>query len=185
MTPVEQLEQIIPALTGVVDRIHFAQLEAPTACAEFDVHGVIDHMIVGAGTFAPMFRGEAAPEVTAPFVYGLVPAAEFTDTMDQLLAAVRSPGALDRTIPSPLGEVSGDTFARFVAFDALIHGWDLANATGQAWSPSDELVTAVEAFARQAVAPEMRNGQTFKAAVRAPEGASPLERLVAFSGRAA
>jgi uncharacterized protein (TIGR03086 family) len=185
MTPVEQLEQIIPALCGVVDRIWYSQLEAPTACDEFDVHGVLDHMIVGAGTFAPLFRGEGAPEVTAPFVYGWVPASDFRNTMDQLLAAVRSPGALDRTIVSPLGEVTGDTFARFVAFDALIHGWDLAHATGQTWAPSDELVTAVDTFAHGAIAPEMRDGRTFKAAGAAADDASPLERLVAFSGRAA
>ena len=91
----------------------------------------------------------------------------------------------DRTIVSPLGEVTGDTFARFVAFDALIHGWDLAHATGQSWSPSDELVAAVGAFARDAIAPDMRDGQTFKVATQASDDAGPLERLVAFSGRSA
>ena len=183
MTPTEQLEHIIPALSGVVDRIWHGQMEAPTACAKFNVHDVIDHMIVVGGTFAPLLRGQTPPVVTAPVVYGWVPAAEFTETMNELLAAVQSPGALDRTILSPFGEVSGDTFARFVAFDGLIHGWDLAHATGQAWAPPTELVEAVEAFARQAITPKMRDGDTFKNAEPAPAGAGPLERLVAFSGR--
>jgi uncharacterized protein (TIGR03086 family) len=185
VTPIEQLEQIIPALSEVVDRIWSGQLEAPTACAEFNVHDVIDHMIVVGGTFAPLFRGETPSEVTAPFVYGWVPASVFTETMNDLLAAVQSPGALDRVIPSPFGEVSGDTFARFVAFDGLIHGWDLAQATGQVWAPLTELVESVEAFARVAITPAMRDGQTFKEAETASADASPLERLVAFSGRAA
>ena len=82
--------------------------------------------------------------------------------MEELLSAVQSPGALDRVIPSPFGEVDGDTFARFVAFDGLIHGWDLAQATGQVWAPPIEVIAAVDAFAREAIAPAMRDGETFK-----------------------
>ena len=185
MTPIEQLEHIIPALSEVVGRIWYSQLEAPTACAEFNVHDVIDHMIVGGGTFAPLFRGETPTGVTAPAVYGWVPVSEFNQTMGDLLAAVQSPEALDRTIPSPFGEISGDTFARFVAFDGLIHGWDLAHATGQVWAPPAELVEAVEEFARMAITPEMRDGRTFKDAEAALPGAGALDRLVAFSGRTA
>ena len=50
--------------------------------------------------------------------------------MDDLLDAVKSPGAIERTISAPIGEMPGEVFARFVAFDGLIHGWDLATATG-------------------------------------------------------
>jgi uncharacterized protein (TIGR03086 family) len=185
MTPIEQLSILIPALDELVGKIWHGQLEAPTPCDEFDVHGVLDHMIVGGGTFAPLFRGEAPTAVTAPFVYGWVPAKEFSATMNDLLAAACSPGALERTIPSPFGEVSGDTFARFVAFDGLIHGWDLAQATGQPWAPPSDLVEAVEAFALVAVSDDMRDGGAFAPAVVAPDDATPLERLVAFSGRAA
>ena len=93
MTPTEQLSQIIPALQGLVGTIWHGQLDAPTPCEEFDVHGVIDHMIVVGGTFAPMFRGETPTPVVAPFVYGWVPTKEFSATMDDLLDAVQSPGA--------------------------------------------------------------------------------------------
>ncbi len=185
MTPIEQLEYIVPALNHVVQHIWYGQLDAPTPCAKFSVHDVIDHMIVGGNTFAPLFRGEAPPEVNAPFVYGWVPATEFSATMNSLLAAVQSPGALERVIHSPFGEVSGDTFARLVAFDGLVHGWDLAQATGQVWAPPTEVVEAVEAFASVAIAPEMRDGETFKDAVSVPMGATAMERVVAFSGRAA
>ncbi|MGI8792524.1 MAG: hypothetical protein ACR2H3_05020 [Acidimicrobiales bacterium] len=73
--------------------------------------------------------------------------------------------------------------AGFLAFDTLVHGWDLASATGQAYDPPADLVAAADAFARQAVSPEMRDGDTFAPEATAPDGASPLERLVAFSGR--
>jgi uncharacterized protein (TIGR03086 family) len=66
-----------------------------------------------------------------------------------------------------------------------VHGWDLAVATGQTYEPTDELVAEADAFARQAISPAMRDGDTFAAAVEAPPGASTIERLAAFTGRRA
>ena len=103
--------------------------------------------------------------------------------MDDLLAAVNSPGAMERTISGPFGEMPGSRFARLVAFDGLIHGWDLATATGQSYGPPPAVIAAVAAFAHDALTAEMRDGDTFKEATTAPDDASQLERLVAFSGR--
>ena len=103
--------------------------------------------------------------------------------MDALLEAVESPGALQRTIDTPFGAMPGSTFARLVAFDGLIHGWDLATSTQQTWDPPEEIVAEVDTFARQAIAPEMRDGDTFAHAIQPPADATPLLRLVAFSGR--
>jgi len=185
MEPDEQLALILPLLTNIVGRIEPGQLDRPTPCAEFDVRGVIDHMIGGGQAFAPVFRGEAppAPAGDASARAQRHPAAEFRTLMADLLAAVQSPGALTRTVASPFGEVPGAVFARFVAFDGLIHGWDLATATGQPYDPPEALVAEVDAFARQALAPEMRDGDTFAAEAEAPDDASTLLRLVAFSGR--
>jgi uncharacterized protein (TIGR03086 family) len=116
-------------------------------------------------------------------VYGWVPATEFREVMTDLLDAVKSPGAMERVVSTPMGEMPGDAFARFVAFDGLVHGWDLASSTGQTFDIPTDVVAAVDGFARSAVAPEMRDGDTFKDATVAPDDASPLQRLVAFSGR--
>jgi uncharacterized protein (TIGR03086 family) len=186
MEPTEQLAVIIPALTDLVDRIEADQLDNATPCANFDVQGVLDHMIGGATSFVPAFRGESQPQsATAPAAVapGQVPAAEFRFAMESLLAAVSSAGAMERTISAPFGDVPGSVFARFVAFDGLIHGWDLASGTGQAYSLPEPVIAAVDGFARDAVAPEMRDGDTFAAETRAPDGSSRLEQLVAFSGR--
>ena len=103
--------------------------------------------------------------------------------MVDLLDAVHSEGAAERTIAAPFGEVPGAVFARFVAFDGLVHGWDLATATNQPYAPDEELVREIDVFARQALAPAMRDGDTFAAETAAPAGAGALEKLVAFSGR--
>lgn len=185
MDPTQQLAVILPMLTNIVGRIEPAQLDAPTACAKFTVRGVLDHMVGGAAAFAPAFRGTEpnADVASPPSPTEVHPAARFRAAMADLLDAVQSPGALTRIVDAPFGEVPGEVFARFVAFDGLIHGWDLASATGQPYNPPEELVAEIDAFARQALAPAMRDGDTFAAETVAPRDAGPMARLVAFSGR--
>lgn len=180
----EQLSVIIPMLKQVGAGIRVDQLESPTPCASFNVSGVLDHMSGLASAYAPAFRGDAPPSLgqsPAPADFSLV--VRFQAAMDALLDAVQSPGALDRTITTPFGPMPGSTFARLVAFDGLIHGWDLATSTRQPWDPPANLVAEVDAFARQAIAPELRDGDTFAQETLPAPDASPLVRLVAFSGR--
>jgi uncharacterized protein (TIGR03086 family) len=95
---------------------------------------------------------------------------------------MHEPGALERTVDGPLGAVPGSTFARFVVLDGLVHGWDLSIATGQPYDPPAAVVAAVQEFAADTL-PALRDGETFGPEVDPPAGASPLERLVAFTGR--
>lgn len=185
MEPIEQLSVIVPAVCDMVDRIPYSLLTEPTPCDKFSVHGVLNHMIVLGGTFSYLFRGEEPPTIEPPFVYGWVPASELRATLVGLLDAVRSPGAMERTIATPMGPLPGATFARFVAFDGLVHGWDLATATGSRLQVPDSVVDDVSAFAHQALTTAMRDGDTFKEEVAAADGATPLQRLAAFSGRTA
>jgi uncharacterized protein (TIGR03086 family) len=179
MDPRNQLDEILPLLNGLVAPLDDAQLDARTACVDFAVRNVLEHMIGGATMFAAAFRGEA-PSDTATTT-DIV--AAFPLAMAELRAAVHSPGALDRTIAAPFGQVPGDTFARFVAMDGLVHGWDIATATGQAYDPPAEVIAEVDAFTRQALSEDMRDGDTFAAAVDPPAGSTPLVQLVAFTGR--
>jgi uncharacterized protein (TIGR03086 family) len=184
MEPTEQLAVIIPAIIDIVDRIDADQLGDPTPCANFDVQGVLDHMIGLGSTFVPAFLGEPAAGDDVPSTpRGQVPSAEFAAVMTSLLASVNAPGAMDRLIDAPFGTVPGSVFARFVAFDGLIHGWDLATSTGQTYTLPDDVVADVSAFAREALGPEMRDGDTFAAEAAVPDGANALVSLVAFSGR--
>ena len=188
MEPIEQLSVIVPVLSDLVDQIEPSQLGNSTPCSNFNVEGVIDHMIGLATSFVPLLRGEAptedptsaSPASSSP---GEVPAAAFRLAMDNLLAAVGSEGAMERTIASPFGDVPGSVFSRFVAFDGLIHGWDLAVGSSQEYSIDVDVVSAVDGFARGAISPEMRDGDTFAQETSVPDGASLLEALVAFSGR--
>lgn len=188
MEPSDQLAIIIPTLIELVDLLDADQLDNATPCANFDVQGVLDHMIGGAWAFVPAFLGEPATEShtvdpTPPTPRGQVPSGEFRTAMTSLLDSVNAPGAMDRMIDAPFGRVSGSVFARFVAFDGLIHGWDISTAIGRAYDPPADVTADVSGFAHEALGPELRDGDTFALATTAPVGAGPLEQLVAFSGR--
>lgn len=179
MDPISQLDQVMPMLKGMVAGFTADDLGKQTPCERFAVQGVLEHMIGGGSMFAAAFRGEpapAAPPSGDPLVL-------FPKVMDELVASMKAPGALDKMVDAPFGTVPGEVFARFVALDGIVHGWDLATATGQPYDPSDELVAAADEFAHQALADEMRDGDTFKGATEVPADASPIERLVAFTGR--
>lgn len=178
MDPRDQLDTILPLLNEMVASLDDAQLDAPTPCAAFAVRDVLGHMVGGATMFAAAFRGDTPEDPPERDVVSAFPQA-----MAALSAAVRSPGALDRTIHAPFGEVPGEVFARFVALDGLVHGWDIAIASGQPYDPPANVVAEVDAFARQAISQDMRDGDTFAAAVDPPAGTSQLVRLVAFTGR--
>lgn len=178
----EQLAVIIPKLRAIGARIEPGQLDGPTPCKDFTVADVLGHMTGLGSAFAPMFRGEEPP-AGDPETDGTTAMARFDVAMAALLDAVQSPGALDRTIQSPGGKMPGAMFARLVAFDGVVHGWDLATSTGQVWELDDALVAEVDDFARQAITDVMRDGDAFAVQQQPADDATPIERLVAFSGR--
>jgi uncharacterized protein (TIGR03086 family) len=177
MDVLSQLDELGPLLAGVVGGISADQLDRPTPCSEYTVRGVLEHMITGATMFTAGFRGVAPGE---PDIGDVL--AGFGPALTALAESIHAPGALERTIQAPFGEVPGETFARFVVLDGLVHGWDLATATGQHYEPSDALVADVQAFADGALEP-LRDGVTFADAVEPAPSATAIERLAAFTGR--
>jgi uncharacterized protein (TIGR03086 family) len=177
MDALSQLDELGPLLAGTVSEITPDQLDNATPCADFTVHGVLEHMIGGATMFTAAFRGT---EPTAPETADVLQS--FGPVLQGLAEAMHEPGALDRTIDAPFGQVPGETFARFVVLDGLVHGWDLATATGQTYDPPDTLVADVQAFAESAI-PPLRGPGAFADAVEPPASATPIERLAAFTGR--
>lgn len=181
MDPRAQLDEIIPLLMSLVGGLEPNQLDLATPCSNFAVRDILQHMVGGATTFAAAFRGD---EPTRPPQPETDLIAAFPVAMAELQSAVNVPGALDKTIDSPFGEMPGEAFARLVAMDGLVHGWDIAMATGVPYDPPDAVVADVDAFSRQALGDHLRDGDTFAAAVDPRSGASPMERLAAFTGRA-
>ena len=140
-------------------------------------------MVIPSQNQTPACRGNPPADIADNVADGPDVVQHAGAALGDLIAAINSPGALDRTVTTPFGEMPGAAFARFVVLDGLVHGWDLATATGQPYEPSADLVAAVDGFARQSIAASMRDGDTFAAEVNPPAGATPIEQLAAFTGR--
>lgn len=177
MDPLTQFSRLGEPLGAVMAEITPDQLDLPTPCAQFTVRGVLQHMIGGATMFAAAYRDESAPEPDLDD-----PLAGIGPALQDLGEAVSAPGALDRTIPAPFGELDGATFLRYVVLDGLVHGWDLATATGQPYDPPADLVAEADTYAHGMLDP-LRDGTTFADAVTPAPDATPIERLAAYTGR--
>jgi uncharacterized protein (TIGR03086 family) len=113
------------------------------------------------------------------------PAAAYAEASAAALAAAGAGDALTRVHPTPLGEMPGPGLAGFTTLDILVHGWDLAVATGQPADLDGRLAAHVLGFAEQALAtPESRAGR-IGPALGVPAGAPVTSRLTAFLGRQA
>lgn len=182
MDLVQQLETIVPDLDHVAAQVRPDQFDNPTPCAAFKVRDLFDHMIGGASQFAPQLRGEPVGDPPAPLDDDARPGA-FKAALDDILDAAKAPGAFERTVQLPFGQVPGSVLVQFLTVDGMVHTTDLARATGQDYSPDEALVTEVLASARALIAPAMRDGDTFAAETPVPDDAPALTKLVAFTGR--
>jgi uncharacterized protein (TIGR03086 family) len=164
-------------------------LEAPTPCSEWDVRALLNHVIgtlwLAEGLLSdqppryPMVPGGLPPADLA----GADPAAAYAEASAAALAAASAGDALTRVHVTPLGEMPGPGVAGFTTLDILVHGWDLATATGQPADLDGRLAAHVLDFAARALGtPESRAGR-IGPAVPAPAGAPVTSRLVAYLGR--
>jgi uncharacterized protein (TIGR03086 family) len=96
---------------------------------------------------------------------------------------VDAPGAMDKVLDLPFGQIPGPFVLELLKFDLLVHCWDLSQATGQSFDPPAELAQHGLEVAKNMIAPDARNGDTFAEEATVPPNATPIEKLVAFTGR--
>lgn len=181
----EQLAVIVPLLGSLVARTRPRDLGLSTPCASWTTRDLLNHVVGGALMFADAFGGGPVEDISGrlPDVIGDDPLGAFEAAAGRFGAAVQGPGAMERVLRLPYGPMTGQTFLRFVAFDLLVHSWDLAATLGHEAELADELVLEVTAFARHVLDGWTRDGVNFSEAVTPPAGAGPLEQLAAYSGR--
>ena len=135
---------------------------------------LINHMLETQRYFAGSARGESAslPAPTPPTLLTDDPVRTLPRRQPKSSSAFGQDGVIEKTGPS-LG----------IAFsDQLLHGWDLARATGQDTTMPEDLAEAAYSIIHGAFPEEQRQG-VFKPEVPVPDDASAQERLLAFTGR--
>jgi uncharacterized protein (TIGR03086 family) len=114
--------------------------------------------------------------------HGQDPPAAYAEASAAALTAASAGDTLTRVHTTPLGDMPGPALAGFTTLDILVHGWDLAQATGQPAALDDTLAAHVLAFAEQAITPGSR-APRIGPAVPVAADAPLTNRLVAFLGR--
>lgn len=162
-------------------------LARPTPCSDWDVAALISHVINGDRMAVALLDGASAEESRA----GLLPLAEGDDAMELFRAAgteleqrLAQPGAMERVVHHPIGDVPGAMLLGFRAGDCTYHAWDLARAIGQDEELDPEVVAALWAIAVPSAARMQASGR-FGAGPSGDVGEdAPLqERLLDLVGR--
>src|SRR5204863_3627012 len=126
------------------------------------------------GYFVGSARGDdvSPPSPNPPELLGDDPVEDFTRGRDETIAAFSREGVIEKT-----GPTLGIAFA-----DQLLHGWDLATATGQdATMPDGLAAVALETIHGQ-FTEDQRKG-IFKPELDVAPEASAQEKLLAYTGR--
>ena len=177
----EDLARASAAMTDLLDKVADDQWTAPTPCDDWDVRGVVDHLVGLNLVFAAMLAGDPMPDRDADRL-GDDPAAAWRTAVAALQAAAELPGVLDKRQSSPLGESTGRDRLRWRIADLLTHAWDLRQATGITTELPDDLVEQALAFAEEQLPKQSRAGR-FAEPHPIDDDAPALDRLAAFTGR--
>ena len=184
-------DRVLAALTLLVEGVRPEQWNGPTPCAEWDVRQLLDHVTSGNRMFAALASGER-PEGMEGLLQlraRVAPAADddpvatFRESGRQLLRVFSDPDFPDGTYVTPIGERSGDFLILMRTSEGLIHGWDLARATGQTPAFPEAIAEQTLASLHLTLADRPRDPRGFGVEQPVPADAPALDRLAGFVGR--
>jgi uncharacterized protein (TIGR03086 family) len=150
------------------------ELSTATPCDEWDVRALMNHMLDTQRYFVGAARGQdvSPPSPNPPRLLGDDPVVDFEAARDETLGTFGHDGVIDKTGPA-LG----------IAFsDLLVHGWDLAKATGQDSTMPEGLADAAYGMIHGRLTDEQRKG-AFKPELPVAPDASAQDKLLAYTGR--
>lgn len=185
-TEVTLFESVSDSIAAAVSAATADQLDAPSPCAGWSARDVLNHMIGGADLFAACARGEPQPFPDwsdMPDWVGNDPAASYRRAAAGVLAAFSALGVLEGTVAMPWGDTPAPFALNLIMADHATHSWDLARATGLSIEIPAATAEVALATSQASVSPEFRAAGLYAAEQPAPQGASTLDRLAAFSGR--
>ncbi|MFF8675018.1 TIGR03086 family metal-binding protein [Streptomyces sp. NPDC015242] len=186
-TPTLDLGPQTAVLARLAEGVTEEQLAGPTPCPQYAVRHLLGHLLGLTVAFRDAGRkdlgvttdtspGSALPDLAPGWREDL------PQLLAELAAAWRDPAAWTGMTRAGGVDLPGEV-AGLVAVDELvIHGWDLARATGQEYRPDPAALRACHDFLAASVDDPGR-GEIFGPVVPVGPGAPLLERAVGLSGR--
>jgi len=170
---IDLLESVLIETEATIASVAPGQEHLPTPCSELDVARLVDHLVGWAGSFATRLTGGSVTGDPNDFRVGGDPVTEFHQAAQTIVGAYREGGEPSQKLP-----------VGFLIMEFLVHGWDLATATGRSVRYLPAAAELGLATGRQMLQPEYRGpGKTFGYEVEVPDDTGPVDRLVAFLGR--
>jgi uncharacterized protein (TIGR03086 family) len=176
-----QLEEASEAVGRLIAGVEAQQWSAPTPCSEWNVRRLVEHLVGMNLVFAALLNGQEMPARDGDRL-GEDPVAAYQQSAEALLEAFSRPGLLTETFTGPLGTVTGSERLDIRLYDLLVHGWDLAKATGQPVVLPEDLARRALRFAQLQVDTQPRIGR-FDPAQAVGQDAPAIDQLAAFLGR--
>ncbi|SIM84169.1 TIGR03086 family metal-binding protein [Micromonospora cremea] len=186
-TATPDFAQASRALTSLVQRVTDDQLTSPTPCAGWVVGDLLDHLV--GLTIAFRMAAEKAPDAAPggpgdstmanldPGWRTVLPA-----QLDQLAAAWRVPSAWTGEAAAGGVVLPAEVMGLFALNEVLVHGWDLARATGQAYDVDPRTLEWVHGLVSQQASSQGTPG-LFGPSIAVPDEAALLDRVVGLTGR--
>jgi uncharacterized protein (TIGR03086 family) len=180
------LVMVLADLAPVVGGITPGQLHDPTPCTDYDVEQLREHVLGWLTTFAAGFAdaGGQAPRASLSGYQAPADAAAEVRTAAGTLARALRAGAASRPLRLGDSAMPGEMALGMILWEYQVHGWDLARATGQPWSPPAAAAEESLSFAPAMLTDDYQgDGKAFGHPVSVSGQAPPLDRLLGLSGR--
>lgn len=177
-------------VAGLVAAVRDDQLRAPSPCPAYAAADLLDHLGGLCLAFTAAARKERLPGAEAgPQVDGSRLEEGWRDrigaALDELATAWRDPAAYDGITQAGPVDLPGDVAALVALNEVVVHGWDLARATGRAYDPDPAAVAACTGFVASFEPPEGGGSDNglFGPPVAVADDASALDKLIGLTGR--
>ncbi|WP_330350164.1 TIGR03086 family metal-binding protein [Streptomyces sp. NBC_00582] len=177
--------------TRIVARLAAAvrddRLADGTPCPAYPVRTLLGHLTGLAVAFRDAARKDLGSTTDTPPTdagprLGPDWRTELPRVLGELAEAWRDPAAWTGMTRAGGVDLPGAVAGAVAADELVIHGWDLARATGQQYLPDPAALRATYAFQSAAV-DEPGRGEIFGPVVPVPQDAPLLDRTVGLSGR--
>jgi len=181
MQPAFDFAPTVAEATRIVAGVRDDQLTDPTPCTDTSVAGMLDHLV--GLTYAFRMTAEKTPLEGAPRADAKALPDDWRtrlpEQLEALAVAWRDPAAWDGDASAGGATFPAPAMAGVALNEVLVHGWDLAVATGQPYRPDDDAAQRCLGFVVEfgSAAPEARDG-IYGPRVPVPDDAPVLDRLL-------
>ena len=178
----------------LVDGVPDDMLATTTPCPDYPVAALLDHFMGLSLAFTRAARKAGAAGGAGDSSGRGFPTAEHLDPdwrvvlprrLGALVEAWRDPAAWEGTTEAGGVTMPAEVMGAVALDELVLHGWDLARATGQPFTCDRVSAAAVLAFTSTTAQPEHAAGREglFAPVVVVPEDAPELDRALGFAGR--